>query len=84
MVSEGETKIQGNSIYIEDGATAGRRTMDPVVLSCGHQGLSGNGRFRKSAVKKALECPDVQLRKPPTFLEEVLQLVLERLQILLW
>lgn len=28
--------------------------------------------------------PDVQVGKPPTFLEEVLQLVLERLQILLW
>lgn len=28
MVSEGEMKIQGNPIYIEDGATTGRWTMD--------------------------------------------------------
>lgn len=55
----------------------------PSGVVCGHRGLSGNESFRKSAVKKALECPDVHLRKPPTFLEEVLQLVLERLQILL-
>lgn len=33
MVSEGETKKQGNFIYIEDGTTTGRWTMDPVVLS---------------------------------------------------
>lgn len=47
-------------------------------------GISDNRSLRKRAVKKGPEYPDVQLRKPPTFLEEVLQLVLERLQILLW
>lgn len=56
----------------------------PSGVVYGHQGLNNNDSLRGSAVKKALECPDVQLRKPPTVLEEVLQLVLERLQILLW
>lgn len=41
------------------------------------------GASKRVLSRRLLSVLEVQLRKPPTSLEEVLQLVLERLQILL-